>query len=152
MLSFKLSACMRMECLFLLKASPVILFHCFSSRLHGCEREMLSPTIGDLLKASTVITFLTLHLWLKLSILTCFLWEALDVPGCHSNRKAIFFAFVHAYVLMGKLTIKRSCMCAKWHGRRSETVDFLGLTGSMFLMAPEKVGKWNYQGVFIWFY
>ena len=57
------------------------------------------------------------------------------------HRKAIFFAFVHAYVLMGKLTIKRSCMCAKWHGRRSETVDFLGLTGSMFLMAREKVGK-----------
>lgn len=149
MLSFKLSVCMRMECLFLLKASPVILFHCFSLRLHGYEREMLSPMIGDLLKASTVITFLTLHLWLKLM---CFLWHALVVPGCHSNRKPIFFAFVHEYVLISKLIIKRSCTCAKWHGRRSERVDFLGLTASVFLMIPEKIGSWNYQGVFTWFY
>lgn len=70
--------------------------------------------------------------------LVCFLWEALDVSGYLSNRKAIFSAFVHERVLMSKLITKRSHVYAKWHGRRSETVGLTGLTGSVFLMAPGK--------------
>lgn len=71
-------------------------------------------------------------------LLMYFLWAALGVPGCLSNSKAIFFAFSHECVLMSKLITKRSHVYAQWHGRRSETVGFLGLTGSMFLMAPGK--------------
>ena len=70
--------------------------------------------------------------------LMCFLWEALDVPGCLSNRKAIFFAYSRECVLTHKLITKRSHVYAKWHGRRSKTVGFLGLAGSMFFMAPGK--------------
>lgn len=71
-------------------------------------------------------------------LLMCSLWEALDVPGCLSSRKAIFFAFSHQCFPTSKFLTKRSHVYAKWHGRTSETVGFLGLTGSLFLVAPEK--------------
>lgn len=68
----------------------------------------------------------------------CFLREALDVPGCLSNRRAIFFAFSHECVLMSRLITKRLHVCAQWHGRRSEAVGFLGYTRSILLMTPGK--------------